>query len=102
MSGTILQNREEAFQKMLTDMRPYFWDTKPEDLDIDKNSAYIISRLLNMGGMPGYLWVQELYNQDDIIHAVIHRRDMRPVVRNFMAQQYHIPPETLTKASAWR
>ena len=102
MAESAPQNHAQAFQKMLADMRPLFWDTDPDQLDMKKNSAYIIARLLDMGGMPGYLWVQYLFTKDEIIQAVIQRKDMRPVVRNFMASQYHIPADALLKAPAWR
>ena len=102
MTEPASQNRTKEFQKMLADMHPFFWDADITQLDMKENSAYIISRLLNMGGMPGYLWVQYLFTRDEIVQAVIHRRDMRPIVRNFMAAQYHIPAESLIKTPAWR
>ena len=94
--------RPRAFQTMLSEMKSFFWDTDIEALDMDQNAPYIISRLLNTGGMAGYCWVKGLYSDQAIIDAVIHRRNLRPIVRNFMAQQYHIPRESLVTAPAWR
>ena len=94
--------RSELFQTMLREMNPLFWDTQAAELNVDEHSDYIISRLLNMGGMRGYLWVQKLYTEDDIRGAVIRRRDMRPVVRNFMAARYGIPKDSLLKTVDWR
>ncbi len=94
--------RSEQFQTMLREMNPLFWDTQTEQLDADEHSDYIIARLLNMGSMRGFLWVQKLYNEDAIRGAVIRRRDMRPVVRNFMAAQYNIPTESLLETVDWR
>lgn len=96
------EQRPAAFQTMLKQMKPCFWDTDPSALDIDKNAPYIITRLLNMGGIAGYCWTVDLYSEDDIAQAVIHRRDMHPIVRNFMASRYHIPKEMLVQAPAWR
>ena len=90
------------FQRMLAEMSPLFWDTQTERLDADEHSDYIIARLLNMGGMRGYLWVQKLYSEEAIRGAVIRRRDIRPVVRNFMAARYHIPSDSLLKTVDWR
>ena len=78
---------ERTFQRMLAEMRPLFWDTDPDALDQRKNAPYVISRLLNLGGMAGYCWVKDLYDGITITEAVIHRRDLRPAVRNFMAEQ---------------
>ena len=97
-----MQTSERTFQNMLKEMKPLFWDTDPDQLDQRRNGPYIISRLLNMGGMAGYCWVKDLYTKDEIIWAVIHRRDLKPVVRSFMAQQYHIPKETLVRQIPWR
>ena len=62
----------------------------------------IIARLLNLGGMAGYCWTVDLYSERVIARAVIHRRDMHPIVRNFMAERYDIPKEQLVVAPAWR
>jgi len=96
------QMREEAFQRMLSEMKPLFWDTTIEKLDMERNGAYIISRLLNMGGMRGYIWVVDLFSEQQIVDAVNHRRDMRPVVRSFMARKYHVPLEELIRPQSWR
>ena len=95
-------SREEAFQRMLLQMHAVFWDTDISRLEMDRNAPYIIARLLNMGCMAGYCWVKELYSDAVIRNAVMHRRDLRPVVRSFMAQQYGIPQEALTQTAAWR
>lgn len=96
------EQRPSAFRAMLEEMKACFWDTDIDALDIDKNGPYIISRLLNAGGMAGYCWTVDLYPERDIAQAVIHRRDMHPIVRNFMAQRCHIPREQLAQTPAWR
>ena len=45
---------------MLDEMKPLFWDTDVNALDQRQNAPFIISRLLNMGGMAGYCWVKDL------------------------------------------
>ena len=96
------QQKAEAFEKMLSQFKSLFWDTDIEALDMTDNRQYIISRLLSMGGMPGYLWVTRYYSEEDIVEAIIHRRDMHPIMRNFMAEKYRIPKDKLVKARAWR
>ena len=96
------QRRTETFEKMLSQFKPLFWDTDIGALDMTVNRQYIISRLLSMGGMPGYLWVTRHYSEEAIVEAIIQRRDMHPIMRNFMAERYHIPKDQLVKARTWR
>lgn len=94
--------QEGAFERMLSEMKPLFWDTRVEALDKERNAPYIISRLLNTGGMRGYIWVVDLFSEQQIVDTVRHRRDLRPIVRNFMAQRYHVPKEQLIRPENWR
>ncbi len=94
--------RGKAFERMLSEMKPLFWDTRIDALDMNRNAPYIISRLLNMGGMRGYIWVVDLFSEQQIVDAVSRRRDMKPVVRSFMARKFHIPRERLPLSRDWR
>lgn len=96
------RGRDAEFSQMLDKNRSLFWDTDPDALDMADNRLFIISRLLSKGGMPGYLWVTKHYCEADIVEAIIRRRDMDPIMRNFMAERYHIPKEQLVKARSWR
>ena len=92
----------DAFERMLEDMKPLFWDADIEALDRERHAGYIISRLLNYGGMRGYIWVVDLFSEGQIVDAVCNRREIRPVVRSFMAGKYAIPEERLMRAQEWR
>ena len=97
------KTREEAFKRMLSEMKPLFWDTRIETLDMERNAAYIISRLLNMGGMPGFICVEKLYSREEIMDCAIRRRDLAPRVRNFLFGWYGIPRERMQPpARGWR
>lgn len=97
-----MAERNAEFVRMLEAHRALFWDTDTDALDMWQNRAFIISRLLSRGGMPGYLWVTAHYTEDAIVEAVIRRRDMNPIMRNFMAEKYHIPKDRLVRAHPWR
>ena len=92
----------EPFRAMLKEMSALFWDAQPDALDMERNSDYIIARLLNLGGMRGFIWVQRLYGEESIRGAVVRRTDMRPAVREFMARMYDIPRDDLRTATPWR
>jgi len=98
----VTERQDGAFEQMLIKFRPLFWDTDIDALDMTANGQYVISRLLSMGGMPGYLWVTRHFSEKDIVEAVIYRRDMNPIIRNYMAERYHIPKDQLVKTRAWR
>lgn len=100
--GDAAKPQGAEFARMLEAHRALFWDADIQALDMWKNRAFIISRLLSKGGMPGYLWVTGHYPEADIVEAVIRRRDMDPIMRNFMAERYRIPKDRLVKARRWR
>ncbi len=76
-------------------LRFCFWDTDIEKLDMEKNSDYIISRLYTRGGIRGIVFVHETYTDDEIIHAAKTRRDLNPIVANYLSERYGIPREDM-------
>ncbi len=56
-----------------------------------KNRDYIISRLYTRGGMRGIAFVHETYTDDEVIHAATTRRDLNPIVANYLSEKYDIP-----------
>lgn len=38
-----------------------FWDVDPDKIDIRKNSRYIIERILEIGDIDAFRWIQEIY-----------------------------------------
>jgi len=51
-------------------LKPYFWDTKIETLDLQKNRVFIIERLLNTGDEKALSWVFGSYSHGAIRDAV--------------------------------
>ena len=95
--------REVVFRAMLDRFAPLFWDTRVDALDVDAQRGYIMARLLNMGGMPGFICVEKLYSREEIVDCAIRRRDLAPRVRNFLFGWYGIPRERMQPpAGRWR
>ncbi len=67
---SVTETKDGAFEQMLKEFRPLFWDTDIDALDMTANGQYVISRLLSMGGMPDYLWVTRHYSEKDIVEAI--------------------------------
>ncbi|MCD8230830.1 MAG: hypothetical protein LUD14_03240 [Clostridiales bacterium] len=67
-----------------------FWDTKWDELDINDNKDFIITRLYTHEGMPGIRWVTQQFTDDEIKEAAKHRRALNPIVANYLQKKYHI------------
>jgi|GEM_PF-943231 len=72
-------------------LRPAFWDSDFEHLDLEKNRDFIITRLFTKGGIPGINWAEKTFTADEIRAAARTRRDLNPIVANFLSQRYGIP-----------
>lgn len=75
--------------------RPCFWDTDFDGLDVRENRAFIIARLYTKGGFEGMLAVAELYSDEDVICAARTRRDLDPIVANYLRKRYGIKKEDM-------
>ena len=73
----------------------YFWDTRIENLAIDKNHAYIIERLLELGDIKELDWVTTNYARDQILTTIKNSRRISPKTGNFFSLYYDIPKESL-------
>ena len=74
----------ELFKKSL------FWDVNPEILDSEKNSRFIIERVLVRGGMEDVKKVMKLYTRDQIIDAAKKSRNLDTITHNFCANYFNI------------
>jgi hypothetical protein len=60
-----------------------FWDTSPSEIDIRKNSRYIIERVLELGGLNALYWIQKLYPTRLIMETLEVSRKLSDKSRNF-------------------
>ncbi len=80
---------------MPTELKKYFWDTDFERLDLQKNKEYIISRLYCYGDLKAIRWVNNTYSREDIKKVAIKRRDLKPIVANYLRQQFNLKKEEM-------
>ena len=80
---------------MPIELKEYFWDTEFEKLDKYKNKRYIISRLYNYGDLKTIKWINENYSKADIEDVAKNCRDLRPLVANYLRQQYNLKKEEM-------
>ncbi len=75
----------DAFNKSL------FWDINPENLEWQKNSHFIIERVLVRGGMTDVKIIMNFYTRKQIIEALKQCRDLDAVTHNFCSNYFNIP-----------
>ncbi|TSC94719.1 MAG: hypothetical protein Athens101428_180 [Candidatus Berkelbacteria bacterium Athens1014_28] len=59
-----------------------FWDTKPENIDKEKNKRYIIERVLEFGRDDEVRAVVKEYSKEDIRTVVNNPRGLTPITKN--------------------
>ncbi len=52
----------------------FFWDVRPEKLNVQKNAAFILERLLEMGDDHAIAWVRAAYPEETIKEVVKNSR----------------------------
>jgi len=69
----------------------YFWDIKIRDLNPQKNSQYIIQRLLEKGDEKAVRWLRKKFRRTELIKAIKERRGFSSETVNFWASFWQIP-----------
>ena len=80
---------------MPEELKKYFWDTDFQKLDIEKNKRYIIARLYCYGDLRAIKWVKETYSKVDIEDTARNCRNLKPIVANYLRQQYNLKKEEM-------
>jgi hypothetical protein len=71
-------------------LKKYFWDARPETIDMKKNKDYIIARLLELGDDSAIRWLEETYSQDQLQKAIGVCRSLSPKSRSYWKLKYHL------------
>lgn len=77
------------------EFRHCFWDTDFDKLDLQANKNFIISRLYTHGGISGILWVHDTFTDNEVIDAARKRRDLNPIVANYLREKYSLDKEDM-------
>ena len=80
----VTMNRKEK-AKIPEFLRPYFWDVKFEELEVERNSFLIIKRVLDRGNLHDIRWLVKTYGKDEIKKVVMTTRDLARSTGNFWA-----------------
>lgn len=80
---------------MPNELKKYFWDTEFDKLDIKKNMKYIISRLYCYGDINEIKWLKSVYSDEDIKNVAKNSRNLKPLVANYLRQQFNLKKEEM-------
>ena len=78
----MLSDEKEA-SSIPENLRSLFWDTNPDRIHIRKNARYIIERILEIGDMKAFKWLQRAYTLQIIINILTTSRVITEKSRNF-------------------
>lgn len=80
---------------MPVEFKPYFWDVNFDELDIKKHKQYIISRLYCYGDLKAIKWLKSTYTSEEIKNVAKHSRNLKPIVANYLRQQFNLKKEEM-------
>lgn len=80
---------------MPDELKKYFWDTNFKELDIKNNKQYIISRLYCYGDLKAIKWIKDTYTFEEIKEVAKNSRNLKPLVANYLRQQYNLKKEEM-------
>lgn len=61
----------------------FFWDADPDRISLRAHSRYIIERVLELGDMDVFLWLQGVYSGGEIVSVLKTSRKISPKSKNF-------------------
>ena len=72
---------------------PFFWDTDPKKLDVEKRSKYIIERVMDWGDIPHVKWMLENFSKKELKNTLIKTRNLFKKSAYFWANFLQVDPE---------
>lgn len=73
--------------------RSLFWDTNYDTIDWEKNSQYVICRVLEYGSLEDWHEMKAHYGVEKIIEAATSARSLSYKTMHFIANIYEVPLE---------
>lgn len=76
-------------------LNKYFWDVRPNDIDLQKNSSYIAERLLELGDFKEINWLLKTYGEEFLRQIVGKSRNLSLKSANFYSLYFGINPKDI-------
>lgn len=84
------KEKKYAGIRLPSEFKGAFWDRDFENLDLDEEKDFIIIRLFMHEGFRGMKYAEDTFSREEILHAIKTRRDLNPVVANFLQKRYNL------------
>jgi hypothetical protein len=66
-----------------TQFHRYFWDTKPEYIDLEKHAGYVMDRLMMIGSLESWRWLVGKYGEEELGRRVETSRQLTNKDKNY-------------------
>lgn len=76
-----------------------FWDAELTAIDLKKNKAYVIERVITRGHLSDFNRLITLYSFSDIVEALTMARQLDPKTAHFCSWYFNIPSTELHVSS---
>lgn len=76
-------------------LKKYFWDVRPENIDLQKNSSYVAERLLELGDFEELRWLLKTYGEEFLKRVVEKSRNLSLKSANFYSLYLGINPKEI-------
>lgn len=73
----------------------FFWDIKPDKLDVAERQRYVAERLLENGNVESIVWLKKTFGKDFIIGIIKTSRSISRKTANFFHTIYNIPKKEI-------
>ena len=75
----------EQSKRVPEEFAKLFWDTDASQLNIKKHSRYVIERVLELGALKAFIWIERLYTGNLIIEVLRESRKISERSKKFWA-----------------
>lgn len=76
-----------------------FWDAELKTIDLEKNKAYVVERVITRGQLSDFHKLLTIYSRRDIVEALSLARQLDPKTAHFCSWYFNIPTTQLHVSS---
>ncbi len=99
-------DKKELEEKLNSGELPFsqylFWDTAIQNIDIKKNSRYIVERVLARGFLLDFYLLTRLYSKEEITAALKKSKELDPKTVDFCSYYFDLPKSEMHVSSFYR
>jgi hypothetical protein len=90
-------------EKLLSKEFPFsqylFWDTSIGNIDLEKNSRYVIERVLTRGFLEDFYLLIKIYSKEEIVVALKKSKELDPKTIDFCSYYFNLPKSEMHVSS---